>query len=133
MIATKHSIKLIACYELVGVAINPQRTVSVCRGGQLELTCSTTGRIHEWSFSWIANTRALSSMSRSDQASYLIDNVNSVILNFTRITAQNMLPLVSRLLISPVGDALNGTLVNCTESDVETSESTSTVNIFSIK
>ena len=46
--------------------------------------------------------------------------VNSVTFNFTRISTQNMLPLVSRLLISPVRDALNGTLVNCT--DVETSE-----------
>ena len=93
--------KLIACYEIVGVAIDSQRAVSVCRGSQLELTCSTTGRIHEWSFSWIPNTRALTSIPRNDQASYLIDNVNSVILNFTRISAQNMLPLVSRLLISP--------------------------------
>ena len=100
---------------IVGVAINSQREVSVCRGGQLELTCSTTGRIHEWSFSWIPNTRALTNIPRSDQASYLIDNVNSVILNFARITAQNMFPLVSRLLISPVVGTLKGLLVNCTK------------------
>ena len=55
--------------------------------------------------------------------------VNLTVFNFSKTSAKDRLPVMSRLvLISPVSDGLNGTVINCV--DVETSESSSTtVNI----
>lgn len=110
---------------IIGARTSFQSIAPVCSGDQLELICNTTGRIHEWSFSSIPNTRALTSLTRG--TSYLM--VNSVTFNFTRISVEGISPLVSRLVISPVESALNGTSVNCT--DQETSETQSTTVVIS--
>jgi hypothetical protein len=55
--------------------------------------------------------------------SYLI--VNSVTFNFSRISAQASLPLMSQLLIGPITEGLNGIEVNC--EDVDSSERVATV------
>ena len=41
--------------------------------------------------------------------------VNSITVTFSRISADGSPPLVSRLLIAPANDGLNGTEVNCTD------------------
>ena len=105
--------------------ISPARTAYVCSGDQLELTCNTTGQFLEWSFSFIPKTRTLSSLSQTDQTSHLV--VNSTTFTFSRISGENSLPLISRLLVSHIEDTLNGTLVSCT--DVASSETASTVII----
>ena len=108
------------------VTISPSRVAPVCFGGQLELMCTTslTGRLLQWGFSLICGsdttptefTRTIiASVSESGAMSYLI--VNSVTFNFSRISAQNSLSLMSRLLISPVSRGLNGTEVNSEELD----------------
>ena len=43
--------------------------------------------------------------------------VNSTVFNFSRISARNRMPVVSRLVISPVSNGLDGTVVNCVDVD----------------
>ena len=58
--------------------------------------------------------------------SYLI--ANSIIFNYSRISAEDSTPVVSQLSIGPVPRGLNGTEVNCI--DVETTEGALTVIII---
>ena len=115
------------------VMISPPGVATVCSGRELELTCSTSGRntsivIHRWSFSFIPNTRAIFSDRSGNQSSHLLVN-STISLIFTRVSSEDSLPLISRLLISPVSDGLNGSSVNC--MDVATSESMSTsINVI---
>ena len=108
------------------VTISPSGVAPVCFGGQLELMCTTslTGRFLQWSFSLICGSDTtpteftqiiIPSVSESEAMSYLI--VNSVTFNFSRISVQNSLPLMSRLLAGPVSRALNGIEVNHEELD----------------
>ena len=116
--------------------------VTVCNGDQLELMCTITdsidtSRLLEWSFNLIpANAtsyriynRVISSSSISNQTRHII--VNSTTFTFSRVSAPNGFPLISKLLISPVSNSLNGTLVNC--MDISTSETaTVLVIIFNV-
>ena len=102
------------------VLIYPPGIATVCSRHQLELTCTTSGPILEWSFSFTRNTLAISSNSPGNQTLL----VNSKRLNFLRVSSEDSLPLISRLLISPVSDGLNGSSVSCT--DIRTLESAST-------
>ena len=47
--------------------------------------------------------------------------VNSTVFDFSRTSARNSLPVESRLLIGPVSNSLNGTVIDC--DDLESSES----------
>ena len=114
--------------------ISPPGIAPVCRGDQLELTCTVTGSFLEWSFSLIPEgettarryARVLHTTS-IPATSQLV--VNSITFTFSRTSAVNSLQLTSMLLIKSVNDGLNGTEVNC--ADVETSETVSTfVNIL---
>ena len=114
------------------VMISPSGVATVCSGHQVELTCSTSGRntsivIHEWSFSFVPNTLAIVSDGPGNQMSYLL--VNSMTINFSLVSSEDSLPLISRLLISPVSDGLNGSSVSCT--DLTTLESmTTSINVI---
>ena len=57
--------------------------------------------------------------------------VNSTMFNFSRISAHNhsSMPVVSRLVISPVSNGLNGTVVNCVNVRTAHSEVSSTTII----
>ena len=57
--------------------------------------------------------RFISSVGVSQQISNM--TVNFTLFNVSRVSSQNELPLVSRLVINPVSTDLNGTEVNCTE------------------
>ena len=54
--------------------------------------------------------------------------VNSTIFNFSKTSAGDDLPVMSRLLISPVSSGLNGTVINC--EDLDTAEVSSTTVII---
>ena len=113
-------------FSIGAVTISPSGTASVNEGDELELICTTTGIFLEWCFSLTPEggttariyKRFLTTSSPSNQTSQL--QVNSITFTFSRISGQNSLPLVSRLLISPVSKDLNGTGVNRT--DLQTSE-----------
>ena len=96
--------------------ISPPEQALACRGeDHLELTCAITGRLLEWSFDLIPEgestatryTRVLQSLGPSNQVALLTVNSD--------FSTQDSLPLRSRLLISPVRDDMNGTVVNCTD------------------
>ena len=93
----------------------------VCEGGELSLSCSTNVSLLSWTTSPLQNDqgqvlifkRSISSVGASQQASDMM--VNSTFFNVSRVSDQEELPLVSRLVINPVNVGLNGTRVNCTE------------------
>ena len=100
----------------------------VCSGGKLELICTTGAKFLQWSY--------ISPISGAQRNLYLIDSVTPALVphiqtvksstfNVSRITPNNALPLMSRLLIGPANDNLNGTVVICQE--VGTTNSSSTV------
>ena len=102
----------------------------ICEGEQVELTCSTNVSILGWASSSLKNeqgqmrtfNRFISSVGASQQESYM--TVNSTFFNVSRVSSENELPLVSRLLIDPVVKSLNGTEVNCTERPMNNENTT---------
>ena len=69
-------------------------------------------------------------MDVSQQESSVV--VNSTSFNVSRVSHQEMSPLVSRLLINPVTIGLNGTQVNCTEvhSDMSNAMASTIINVI---
>lgn len=57
--------------------------------------------------------RFIASAGVSQQVSDM--TVNSTLFNVSRVSSQNELPLVSRVVINPVTKSLNGTRINCAE------------------
>ena len=114
--------------------ISPPDRAPVCREDTLNLTCTTSGRFQEWSFS-------LTSENQTSPTRYIrtlqLDGPNplqtyeqmigSATFLYLRSSAENMLPLISTLSISPVSEDLNGTVVNCT--DVTAGDTVSTIII----
>jgi hypothetical protein len=105
------------------VTISPSGVAPVCPGGQLKLMCTTTitAMFLQWSFDLIRGNEATPThftrtiTPSSSTMTYLI--VNSVTFNFSRMSAQNSLPLMSQLLVGPVIEGLNGIEVNCEDID----------------
>ena len=92
--------------------LSPQGIAHVCKGDQLELTCTTMNRVLDWDISIPGNAmiprRSVSTSSISTEIP-----LNSTRLIFSRVSKINAAPLVSTLLISTVSDDLNGTKVEC--------------------
>ena len=113
------------------VTLSPSGVAPVCSGDQLELTCTTTGDPLQWRFrvyrrneiTAIEITRTITSTG----SAMLNVIVNSTVFNFSRISAPNSMPVTSRLVISPVSNGLNGTVMNCV--DVEAGDVLSTTII----
>ena len=102
------------------VTLFPSGVAPVCSGDQLELTCTITEEFLQWRFSIFREnetsatvvTRTVSSTGPA--MSQLI--ANSTVFNFSRISAHNsVIPVMSRLVISPVSNGLNGTVMSCVE------------------
>ena len=88
----------------------------MCSGDQLELTCTVTGELLQWRFSTILGELTRTITSIGPAMSQL--TVNSTVFNFSRISADSsVMPVVSRLVISPVSNRLNGTVMNCVNAD----------------
>ena len=123
-----------SCYMFChsGTAIlSPSGVAPVCSGDQLELTCTITGDPLQWRFSVIrGNETSDTEIRRSVNSIGPVTSnltVNSIVFNFSRISAHNSVPVMSRLMISPVSNSLNGTVMNCV--DVESGEVSSTTII----
>ena len=127
----RHNLTILQLVFAGLVTISPPTVASVCRGHQLDLMCTVTGSFLQWSFSLIPEngttairrTFVLTSLSSTNQLSHL--QVNSTKFTFSRISAQNSVPLVSKLAINATSDGLNGTVVTCL--DVQASESMATI------
>ena len=93
----------------------------MCGGDQLELMCTTTGDLLQWRFSVIrGNDTSATDFRRiisSTSSKMLQLTVDSIVFNFSRISAHDSIPLMSTLVISPVSNRLNGTVVNCESVD----------------
>ena len=119
--------------NLGAVTLSPPRVAPVCSGGQLELMCTTTGGFLQWRFSVTRGINDLLSLRRSIQATLTDEEsmtqllVNSTMFNFSRTSAQDSLPVMSKLVISPVNGSLNGTVVNCIDLDTSNSSSTTVI------
>ena len=112
--------------------ISPTERAPVCSGGQLELMCTTTEDL-EWGFNVFRENeitlprvlRVIPSVAPSpSETSQLI---NSTVFYFTKTSAEGALPVMSRLLISPVSRDLNGTVISC--EDLSTADVSSTTVI----
>ena len=115
--------------------LSPSKIAPVCGGGQLELTCTTPGRLLDWSFSPRNNcdhdvsqpsfpqTQSIQFVGATSgqTLTVLIDSVN---FTYLRLSPPNLRPLVSKLVISPVKESFNGTLVRCTDVEYMNSSST---------
>ena len=122
------------------MTISPSGVATVCSGGQLELNCTiidngnfallvwniTLPRVAENAATPV-NVQAISSDSPTDQTFHTV--INSTNLTLSRISPPNSSPLVSRLLISPVSDHLNGTEVKCLNSLTSETSSVTVINI----
>ena len=112
------------------VEISPSRVAPVCQeGDQLELTCSVTGVFLRWEFTVILERGSATTFMpviTSDGPSGIPPSlmVNSTTFTFLRLSAQDVSPLISRMIISPVSEGLNRVQISC--KDVEVSESATT-------
>ncbi len=93
----------------------------VCQAGdQLELMCTTTsGTDHRWEFTVFPENvsytrRPVSSTGVSGIPTTPL-SIGTSMITFLRLSGQNVLPLISRIIIDPVSSTLNGTVVNCFE------------------
>ena len=110
----------------------------VCVGGQLELTCSVSGRVQRLSFNQshlfddqhassvsprLPSTQSLQFSGPSSQQTHHV-LINSVNYTYLRLSPPEVLPLVTKLVISPVNESFNGTEVICTNLENLISSST---------
>ena len=99
--------------------ISPSPVAPVCQeGDQLELTCNTTGIDHRWEFVIFPEnvshtTTPVTSIGVSGIPQPLMISFSTI--TFSRLSGQNVLPLISRVTIDPVSSDLNRTVVNCIE------------------
>ena len=102
------------------VTLFPSGVAPVCSGDELELTCTTTADLLQWRFMAIhGNEPTAIEFTRtitSTGSAMLNVIINSTVFNFSRISAHNSVPLMSRLVISPVSNGLNGTVMNCVDA-----------------
>ena len=98
------------------VTLSPSGVAPVCSEDQLELMCTVTGALLQWRFSTILGELTRTITSTGPAMSQL--TVLSTVFNFSRISADSsMMPVVSRLVISPVSNRLNGTVMNCVNAE----------------
>ena len=122
------------------MTISPFGVATVCSGDQLELKCSITDpgsfALLVWNITLVPENAATSNSTSRTQAisagpvhQIFHTMINSTNLTFSRISSQRNSPLVSRLLISPVSNHLNGTEVNCINSMTSETSSVTVINI----
>ena len=115
------------------VTLSPPRVAPVCSGGQLELMCTTTGGLLQWRFNVTRGINDLLTFRRSIQATRTDEGsmhqfvVNSTMFNFSRTSAQDSLPVMSKVVIGPVNGSLNGTVMSCVDLDTLSSSSTTII------
>ena len=100
------------------VEISPSAVAPVCQAGdQLELICTSSGTIHTWEFTIFPENMTYSASVISAGPSGVPPpvTISSSMITFSRLSAQNSSPLVSRITVSSVSSGLNGTVVKCVE------------------
>ena len=112
--------------------VSPSPVAPVCQeGGQLELTCNSTGIDHVWKFTiFPENMTHIASPVTSIGVSGIPRplSIGTSVITFSRLSGPNVQPLISGITVSPVSSGLNGTVVSC--FDDEDSIATTTVQII---
>jgi hypothetical protein len=130
-------ILLLTCIITAAVAvtlISPPEVAPVCSGDELELACTAPGRALEWNITLMPPSEDMTYEYRyplnSVEQSFPVHTitVNNVSFIFSRISPSNSRPLISRLLISPATNVVDGILVVCADRETRTNSSTS-VNV----
>ena len=107
-------------------------------GDQLELTCTSSDVLQSWQFTAISEsgpaaavtyTRSVTSVGSSGVDSQPITINTTIMITFSRLSTQNELPLMSRILINFVSEGLNGTEVNCVNT-VTSEAATTTIHVI---
>ena len=111
--------------------MSPSPRAAVCQAGDaLEVTCTTSDHFLTWiltkSGSIYRITRTLSSTIRNPERVV----VNSTVFTFSRMSELGSTDLVSKLVISPVSQGLNGTKIVCTEIGASAMMANTTVYII---
>ena len=119
------------------VEISPSPVAAVCQeGDQLELMCNNTGMFHRWevtvmipqtmTFTGIA---VLTSIGPSGAPRQVM--ISGSTLTASRLSGNDSLPLISRMIVNPVTNDLNGSVVNCFEGSTSiNSVATTTIRII---
>jgi hypothetical protein len=127
------------CHDIVGSVIITSPGINtevapVCSGNELEFNCTAPGRALEWNITLTPSSEDMTYEYRyplnSVEQSFPVHTitVNNVSFIFSRISPSNSRPLISRLLISPATNVVDGILVVCADRETRTNSSTS-VNV----
>ena len=113
------------------LVLSPSPRAAVCQiGDTLEVMCTTSDHFLTWmltkSGSTYRITRTLSSTIRNPERVL----VNSTVYTFSRTSELGSTDLVSKLIISPVRQSLNGTKIVCTEIGASAMMANTTVYII---
>ena len=100
------------------VEISPSPVAAVCQeGDQLELICTLSDIFLRWEFTVFpenaSHTVIIISAGPSGIPPPLM--ISGSMITFSRLSGQDVLPLISRVTIASVSIGLNGTVVNCFE------------------
>ena len=103
------------------MVLSPSEEAVACDGEQLELICTTNAHFLGWMSSISLDqgttrsySRYIFAMDETEQESSF-GAIDSILFNASRVSRKDELPLMSRLVIYPVSNGLNGTKVNCTD------------------
>ena len=113
------------------VELSPSGVAPVCQvGDQLELNCTSSGTVHRWEFTFFPGnitptTTPVTSAGTSGVSQSLTFSGSTI--TFSRLSGQNLLPLVSRAVVNPVSNGLNGVVVKCFEGISSTNSVATTV------
>ena len=97
--------------------LSPSGVAFACVGMPLEITCNTTSTALQWNITYNAGPETISearlvyhSALAATLSSFM---VHQSIVYFTRTSKRNALPLTATLLIDPVTEGLNQTMISC--------------------
>ena len=126
--------------NLVGlVEISPSMIAPVCQiGDQLELMCTTSGVLVLQSWQLISNPESGRMLVQLQQISSAgssgVDSgpitINSTTFNSSRLSGPGNLPLITRMIISPVAKGLNGSQVRCVNALASEQSATTTIVVI---
>ena len=118
--------------------LSPMSVAPVCRvGDPLQLACTATVEFIRWTIT-VVNEHGMeeeitvSRNSRDPSPPPRERIINSTKFTFTRISAEDVLPLITALVINSTSIGLNGTVVYCMDFTSSMVSSTTTIQIFDI-
>ena len=94
----------------------PSEVTYVCPETNFTVTCSTNeSQFLEWKVvvSQKSNSRLVSALGVANQVQPLL--INSTLFHISRISDNGTTPLISSMLISNISNALNNSVINCSE------------------